>query len=81
LNSHHAAVNLSGSPIPHVGGLGLIVLGGLITVVRPQVWWAVLAALLAGVLLGIALVMIGRRRMRSRPEGSNSNMLFDHGNP
>ena len=49
-------VNLSASPVPDVGGLGLVVLGGLVTFVMPAAWWLLLASALAGVVLGIAII-------------------------
>jgi hypothetical protein len=60
-----ATINLSGSPLPDIGGLGLIVLGTLVTVVRPQVWAVLLAAAVGGVALGITLVLIRKRQALS----------------
>jgi len=55
-------VNLSGSPIPGIGGLGLIALGTLVTVVSPQFWWVALVTILAGLLFGIVRVLLRRRQ-------------------
>jgi hypothetical protein len=55
------SVNLSASPLPDAGGLGLLVLALLVTVVVPQAWWALLASALAGILLGILLIAIHAR--------------------
>jgi hypothetical protein len=60
-------INLTASPIAGVGGLGLVVLIALVTVVSPQSWWVVLAGVLAGVLFGGLLVLIRRRRTVSAP--------------
>ncbi len=54
-------INLSASPIPDIGGLGLVTLGFLVAVVRPEVVWLALPTIAAGVLLGIVLVLIRRR--------------------
>jgi hypothetical protein len=54
-------VNLTGSPLPGVGGLSLIILVGLMTIMSPQVWWVVLLTILAGVVFGLALVLVRRR--------------------
>ena len=63
---HSKRINLSGSPVPGIGGLGLIALATLVTVVSPQVWWVVLFTMLAGFLFGAALVLVRRRRDRCR---------------
>jgi hypothetical protein len=52
-------VNLSGSPLSDVGGLGLVIFGGLVTLVMPAAWWLLLASAFAGVALGV--VMIAKR--------------------
>ena len=56
------SVNITGSPIAGVGGLTLAVLVVLMTVVVPQAWWIVLAAMAAGVVLGVVLIAIRRTR-------------------
>ena len=55
---HHRmrAVNLSASPLPGIGGLGLVILACLVTMVAPAAWWALLASALFGVLMAVALV-------------------------
>ena len=55
---HHRmrAVNLSASPLPGIGGLGLVILAFLVTMVAPAAWWALLASALFGVLMAVALV-------------------------
>jgi hypothetical protein len=52
------AVNLSASPVSGVGGLGLVILAGLVTLLTPAAWWLLLASALAGVVLGIAIVAL-----------------------
>ena len=54
-------VNLTGSPLPGVGGLSLVIFVSLMTIVSPQVWWVVLLTILAGLVLGLALVLMRRR--------------------
>jgi hypothetical protein len=49
-------VNLSASPVSGVGGLGLVILAGLVTLVMPAAWWLRLASALAGVVLGTAVI-------------------------
>ena len=54
-------VNLTGSPLPGVGGLSLVIFVSLMTIVSPQVWWLVLLTIFAGVVLGLALVLLRHR--------------------
>jgi len=56
-------VNLTASPLPGVGGLGLVALAILVTMVMPGAWWALLASVLGGILLGVG--MIARRRRQA----------------
>jgi len=61
------SVNLTASPVMGIGGLGLLALAILVTIVSSQAWWMVAAGVLAGVLFGLALVLIRRRRVPSAP--------------
>lgn len=70
-------INLTASPIPGIGGLGLVALVTLVTLVNPHVWWLVLFAMAAGVLLGIALVLTRRRRGLSDDRGPTLRWLDD----
>jgi hypothetical protein len=58
-------VNLTASPVPGAGGLGLLVLLGLLTIVDPRLWSIVISGWCAGVLMGVALIT--RQRGLSRP--------------
>ena len=53
-------VNLTGTGVEGVGGLGLVMLGFLMSTVVPAIWWFVFGGILAGVALGVALAY--RRR-------------------
>jgi len=55
-------VNLTASPVAGVGGLSLAILATLVTIFVPQAWWIVLAAMAAGVVLGVVLIAIRRTR-------------------
>jgi hypothetical protein len=68
-------VNLTGSPLPGVGGLSLIILGTLMTIVSPQVWWLVLLTILAGIVLGLGLVLLRRRTGLGTADGDHSSLL------
>jgi len=56
-------INLTASPLPGIGGLGLVVLSVLVTVVAPGAWWALAASVLAGI--GLGIVMIAMRRHKA----------------
>lgn len=56
-------VNLAASPIHGIGGLGLLVFAVLLTVVAPGAWWAIAAAIVLGVVLGLVLIAINRARI------------------
>lgn len=66
-------INLSGSPVHGIGGLGLALLLGLMTMVSPGVWWLALASLSGGILLGGVLIARHRHSLRV---GSPSRSLF-----
>jgi len=55
-------VNLTASPVAGVGGLSLAILAALVTIFVPQAWWIMLAAMAAGVVLGVVLIAIRRTR-------------------
>jgi hypothetical protein len=73
--SRTRTVNLTGSPLPGVGGLSLIIFGTLMTIVSPQVWWVVLLTILSGVVLGFALVLLRRRTGLGTADSGHSSPL------
>jgi hypothetical protein len=60
-------VNLTGSPLPGIGGVGLAALAILVTVVSPEGWLIVLSGIVAGIVLGAVLVMLRRYKVPSHP--------------
>jgi hypothetical protein len=54
-------VNLS-SPVEGVGGLGLMMMGFLLSTVVPDVWWFVMGGIVCGLALGVTLAY--RRRQK-----------------
>jgi hypothetical protein len=56
------SVNLSASPIKDAGGLGVVALAQLVTLVVPGAWWALLASVLGGCALGLGLIALRRHR-------------------
>jgi len=63
---------LGASPVAGVGGLGMVALAVLVTIVAPQTWWVVAATIAGGVLLGLAMVIVSRRRLAATPRGGAS---------
>jgi hypothetical protein len=57
-------VNITASPIVGIGGLGLVALGALVTIVVPEIWWAIAIAMCGGVAIGITRVLAIRHRRR-----------------
>ena len=55
-------VNLTGSPIPGIGGLGLVALGVIVALARPNAWLIFLPAIAGGVILGAAMVIVRAKR-------------------
>jgi hypothetical protein len=53
-------VSLTPHPLP--AGLGLIVLGGLVTALAPVVWWGLLMTFIGGAFLARVLVAVHRRQ-------------------
>jgi hypothetical protein len=67
--------NLSASPLPGVGGLSVVILVTLMTTVSPQIWWVVLLTVLAGLVFGLALVLM-RRQMGLRTTAGDRGSLL-----
>lgn len=66
-------VNLS-SPVEGVGGLGLMMLGFLLSTVVPDVWWFVMGGIVCGVGLGMMLAF----RRRHRPMATDGRIHTGH---
>lgn len=71
-----ATINLSGIKVRGIGGLGLLAIIGLITIVMPQAWLLVLTGLTGGVVVGVVAIVRRRNRGLSGPEGSAPVSLF-----
>ena len=55
------SINLSGGPVPGVGGLSVVALAALLTLVSPQIWWLAVCCALVSLVLGVALAILRRR--------------------
>lgn len=72
VDRHIRTVNLTASPIYGVGGLGLVVLATMVSLMSPGSWLVALAILLTGLALGAVLAYVRGRRGSSRvPQGSS----------
>jgi hypothetical protein len=56
-------INLTASPLPGIGGLSIVVLALLVTLVAPGAWLLLFAAMLAGIALGVAMIAMQRNRI------------------
>lgn len=54
-------VNLTGSGVEGIGGLTMVILGFMVSMVIPAVWWFVVGGLAAGALCGVAMVKLQRQ--------------------
>lgn len=61
LAMHRRRREVSPTPSPLPGGLGLVILGGLITALAPVIWWGLLLTALGGTALAAVLVSVHRR--------------------
>lgn len=55
-------INLSGGPVPGIGGLSIVALVFHVALVSPQLLWLPVFGLVAGALVAVALVVRHRRR-------------------
>ncbi len=70
-------IDLSGGPVPGIGGLTVIALGVLVTIVSPQLWWLVGAGGVAGLLLGGVLVIAHGREGLGVSTDRRSRLLLN----
>ena len=69
-------INISGIPVAGVGGLGLVAMAVLVSVVMPAARSTMLAGLAGGVVLGAALIAARRVWKGSGPSGDDPKILF-----
>ena len=75
-NQRPVEINMSGIPVQGVGGLGLVAVAFLMTIVLPEAWWLVVIGAVGGVMLGAVLVLARQRRVPSGPRGDDPTILF-----
>jgi hypothetical protein len=69
-------VNLS-SPVEGVGGLGLMMMGFLLSTVVPDVWWFVMGGIVCGLALGMTLAYRRRHHPMAADGSIHSGQLKD----
>jgi hypothetical protein len=69
-------INISGIPVAGVGGLGLVAIAVLVSVVMPAAWWLMVAGVAGGAILGVILVLKRHGLSTSGPSGSDPAILF-----
>ena len=60
VTEHLEPVNLAASPLSGIGGLAVVVLLLLMTLVTPAAWWLYLGSVFAGILLGVVMIAVHR---------------------
>jgi hypothetical protein len=56
------SINISSIPVAGVGGLGLVAMAVVVSVFFPAIGWMMAVGVGGGIILGIALVALARRR-------------------
>ena len=69
-------VNLS-SPVEGVGGLGMMMMGFLLSTVVPDVWWFVMGGIVCGLALGMTLAYRRRRKPMATDGQIHTGQLKD----
>ena len=55
-------VNMTGTTLPGFGGISVVALAVLVTLVAPVLWLALVGSMVAGILLGVLIIARERRR-------------------
>ena len=71
-----ATINLSGIKVRGIGGLGLLAIIMLITIVIPQAWFLVITGIAGGAVLGVVAIVRRRARGLAGPDDSAPLSLF-----
>jgi len=69
-------INMSSIPVNGIGGLGLVAVTVVMTIVMPEAWGLVVLGAVGGVVLAVVLVLVRRKLVPSGPSGSDPTILF-----
>jgi hypothetical protein len=72
----YVEIDISGIPVAGVGGLGLVAIAVLISVLMPAAGWLMAGGVAGGCLLGTVLVLARRRAHNREPGGRAPSVLF-----
>lgn len=75
--SERRHIDLSASPLPDVGGLGLVALGVVVSLARPGFVWMIAAGVVGGAALGVTMTILRRHALLSGPTIHNRTLLRD----
>ena len=67
MHSRDHPINLSASPLPSAGGLGLASLALFVTDLFPHAWWLLIVPAVAGLLLGAVMIVMRPQSLTIRP--------------
>ena len=75
-DNRRVEINMSGIPVAGIGGLGLVAMAVLVSVVMPEARGTMLAGVAGGIVLAVILV-IARRHIKTKgPSGTDPRILF-----
>ena len=77
----HVQINISGIPVAGVGGLGLVAMALLVSIVMPAAWWTMVAGVSGGIVLAAILVVMRHGLSTRGPSGSDPTILFRAAQP
>jgi hypothetical protein len=75
-NQRSVEINMSGIPVNGIGGLGLVAVAVLMTLVIPAAWWLLMLGAAGGVMLGAVMVLMRRHHTARGPSGNDPTILF-----
>jgi hypothetical protein len=75
-NQGSVEINMSGIPVKGIGGLGLVAVAVLMTVVLPAAWWLLVLGAAGGVMLGAVMALMRRHHSPRGPSGDDPTILF-----
>jgi hypothetical protein len=76
-NAEPRRINLTASPLPDVGGLGLVAFGVIVAMAGPGVLLIFLPAVVGGVACGLSMALIRRRALLSTSATATRTFLRD----